>query len=75
MKKLSRLILTYMEYEGKEVLAAATQEQGSIRRLSLSKKGQDSILGNIYIGKVKNIVKNIRAAFIEIENHVLLFFG
>mgnify|MGYP005792477273 FL=1 len=75
MRKLSRLILTYMEYEGKEVLAAATQEQGSIRRLSLSKKGQDSILGNIYIGKVKNIVKNIRAAFIEIENKIMCYYS
>lgn len=26
-----------------------------------------SILGNIYIGKIKNIVKNIEAAFVEIE--------
>ena len=27
----------------------------------------NSILNNIYIGKVKNIVKNINAAFIEIQ--------
>lgn len=30
--------------------------------------GEDTILGNIYNGKVKNIVKNINAAFLEIEN-------
>ncbi len=29
---------------------------------------QDSILGNIYTGRVKNIVKNINSAFVEIEN-------
>lgn len=72
---MSRLILTYMEYEGKEILAAATQEQGSICRLSLSKKGKDSILGNIYIGKVKNIVKNIHAAFIEIQDKIMCYYS
>ncbi len=29
--------------------------------------GEETILGNIYNGKVKNIVKNINAAFLEIE--------
>lgn len=28
----------------------------------------NSTIGNIYVGKVKNIVKNIQAAFVEIEN-------
>ncbi|MEG1457805.1 MAG: ribonuclease E/G [Acetivibrio sp.] len=28
----------------------------------------ESILGNIYLGKVKNIVKNINAAFVEIQD-------
>ncbi len=31
-------------------------------------------LGNIYVGKVKNIVKNIGAAFIEIENNVECYY-
>lgn len=30
-------------------------------------------LGNIYAGKVKNIVRNINAAFVEIENHTLCY--
>ncbi len=32
-------------------------------------------LGNIYIGKVKNIVKNIGAAFIEIENGLECYYA
>ena len=28
--------------------------------------GDESLLGNIYIGKVKNVVKNINAAFIDL---------
>ncbi len=29
---------------------------------------KNSILGNIYVGKVKNVVKNINAAFVDIGN-------
>ena len=36
--------------------------------LQISVEPQDvTLLGNIYVGKVKNIVKNINAAFVEIE--------
>jgi ribonuclease G len=35
--------------------------------------GSRSILDNIYVGKVKNVVKNINAAFIEIENGILCY--
>ena len=34
---------------------------------------QESILGNIYIGKVKNVVKNIQAAFVEIKPGVICY--
>lgn len=33
-----------------------------------------SLLGNIYIGKVKNLVKNIEAAFVEVEKDVICYF-
>lgn len=39
-------------------------------QLEIEPEGERSILGNIYIGKVKNIVKNINAAFVDIGNHV-----
>ena len=32
-----------------------------------------SLIGNIYVGKVKNIVKNIDAAFVEIKKGILCF--
>jgi ribonuclease G len=31
------------------------------------------VLGNIYVGKVKNIVKNINAAFVEVQKDVLCY--
>lgn len=42
------------------------QSEGSIVSLNLEPEEERSILGNIYIGKVKNIVGNIGAAFVEI---------
>ena len=50
-------IITYIK-DG--VLADALYEDGRMMELSLISKEQGSILGNIYIGKVKNIVKNIQ---------------
>lgn len=34
---------------------------------------ESSLLGNIYIGKVKNIVKNIAAAFVEISDGIMCY--
>lgn len=55
------------------VLADALLEDGHLKELSLIPKEQSSILSNIYIGKVKNIAKNIQAAFVEIENGLLCY--
>ena len=36
---------------------------------------EDSILGNIYVGKVKNIVNNINAAFVEIADGLMCYLS
>lgn len=36
---------------------------------------ENSAVGNIYVGRVKNIVKNINAAFVEIGENVLTYFS
>ena len=66
----STRIITYIR-DG--VLADALYEDGRMMELSLISKEKESILGNIYIGKVKNIVKNIQAAFVEIEPGLLCY--
>lgn len=66
----STRIITYIR-DG--VLADALCENGVLTELSLIPDHQSSILGNIYVGKVKNIVKNIQAAFVEIENGLLCY--
>lgn len=75
MKKLSKLIITPMVYHQKEVIVAALMEQNRICQLHISTQEQKGILGNIYIGKVQNIVKNIHAAFIEIANGVNCYYS
>lgn len=44
----------------------ATYEDDVLRGLSCIPADQMSILGNIYIGRVSNVVKNLNAAFIQI---------
>ena len=63
-------IITYIR-EG--VLADALYENGHMAELSLLSEDKTSILGNVYVGKVKNIVKNIQAAFVEIADGLLCY--
>ena len=48
-------------------LITAWAEEGRIRQLQIEQAQTEGILGNIYVGKVRNIVKNINAAFVEFE--------
>lgn len=52
---MSRLILSRMEYRGKKVLTAALCREKKVCRIHLIPETGQGILGNIYIGKVKNI--------------------
>lgn len=80
MKKLShKLIITKVPY----VSRYAADEQTKTLSVLLNNKEcteiscdieeERSLIGNIYVGKVKNIVKNIDAAFVEIKKGVLCF--
>lgn len=42
-------------------------------QVNIENSKKKSIVGNIYVGKVMNIVKNIQAAFVEIENKQICF--
>lgn len=48
-------------------------EGNEMLQVSVEKLEKENILGNIYLGKVKNIIKNINAAFVEIENGVMCY--
>jgi len=50
-------------------------ETMNLVQVSIDQDENNGILGNIYLGKVKNIVKNINAAFIEIEGGRMCYYS
>lgn len=42
-------------------------KEGQIIQMQADSVEQDGILGNVYVGKVRNVVKNIHAAFVEFQ--------
>ena len=50
-------------------------EQDELVQINVEDEEKESILGNIYLGKVKNIVKNIEAAFVEIEDKQMCYLA
>lgn len=59
---MNKLIIT----RWKEKILTALMTDGKCRSLNLEPEDSNYVPGNIYIGKVKNIVKNINAAFIDL---------
>lgn len=49
------------------IISALTDEKGRYLEIDFNKINSSSIIGNIYTGKVQNIVPSIEAAFIEYE--------
>ena len=54
--------------EEQDFIVSALYNQGKkMIEVSLTPPDEDSLLGNIYIGRVENVVQNIRAAFVKIS--------
>ncbi|MDO4942772.1 MAG: ribonuclease E/G [Lachnospiraceae bacterium] len=66
-----KIVVTRIE----DKIVTAMVEQGKIVELNCEKSGNDSILGNIYTAKVKNIVKNINAAFVEVADGIICYYS
>ena len=71
---MSRLIITHVEFERENLLVSANEEEGRICQFNIVREGEEKLLGNIYIGKVKNIKKNIHCAFIEISPGKMCYY-
>lgn len=56
-------------------LITAMCEQDKLSEVSFELSDETSILNNIYTAKVKNIVKNINAAFLEISDGILCYYS
>lgn len=66
-----KLIIT----KHKDTVISAFFEGTDMVQVSLNPAKEDDILGNIYLGKVKNIVKNINAAFVEIADGRICYYS
>lgn len=60
------LLITKLDKNNKSFIVTALFQDKKLLEATLEPAGHKSILGNIYVGRVKNIVKNLNAAFIEI---------
>lgn len=69
-----KLVITKLE--GK-ILTAMLENEGIVELhcSNVEEQGDAPLLGNIYVGRVKNIVANINAAFIEIANGVECYYA
>lgn len=54
-----------MDFQGENLLISAKEEKGRICQFNIVREGEKKLLGNIYIGKVKNIKKNIHCALLR----------
>ncbi len=68
------LLITRLQWNSRTYIATALYQDKKILELHLEPDGQQSILGNIYVGRVKNIVKNLNAAFIEIAPGIPCYY-
>ena len=68
-------LVTTLTIRDRERTIYAFYENDHAAELSCLPAGGESILGNIYVGKVKNIAANISAAFIEIANGQLCYYA
>ena len=68
-------MVTTLTIRDRERTVYAFYENDHAAELSCLPAGGESILGNIYVGKVKNIAANISAAFIEIANGQLCYYA
>lgn len=71
-----RIIITkapLKEGWGQEFFLAAAFDEKRMTQIQVEAVSKSSILGNIYIGRVENIVTNIQAAFVNIAKGVSCF--
>lgn len=67
----SKLIIT----KHNRMIVSALFNDKELLNVYVDRPYEDTLLGNIYLAKVKNIVTNINAAFVEIENGKMCFLS
>lgn len=72
MKNNNKLIITKEE---EYIISSMFQARDMVEVDIYPTNEDESILGNIYVGKVKNIIKNINAAFVEITDGKMCYLS
>lgn len=67
----NKLIITKQDNQ----IISAIYEGNDMVQVNIDHTDNTSILGNIFIGKIKNIVKNINAAFVEIGDGKMCYLS
>lgn len=57
------------------IVSALYDENRKMIEVSLSSTEEEGILGNLYIGRVENVVKNLNAAFIRISPEQICYYS
>lgn len=65
--------MPYKRKEGSYILSAYMAD-GKAQEFQIEDTSEASLLGNIYVGKVVKIVKNIEAAFLEIADKQMCYY-
>lgn len=74
-EKNGTLLITKLNTGREEQIVSAFYEEGRLVELSCTSRENTPLLGNIYVGKVKNIRSHIGAAFIEIADGTLCYYS
>ena len=67
---MNRLIAAVMPVEGIPCLVTALEEESRIREIHVQDPEKLSLLGNIYVGYVEKVARNIGAAFVRLSKEV-----
>lgn len=65
---MSKIIITAMKVKDHPCLVCALKEEKRVMEIRLAPVGQESVLGNIYVGQVEKVAENIKAAFVRFGN-------
>ncbi|MBR4725594.1 MAG: ribonuclease E/G [Lachnospiraceae bacterium] len=60
--------------DGSRIITGLIDDTGLVE-VQVDPVDSESLLGNIYLGKVKNIVKNINSAFVEVEDGKMCYLA
>lgn len=63
--------LAILNYD--EKMFSAFLEDDALTEVFVDSENKPSILGNIYVAKVKNVVSNIKASFVDIRNGMMCY--